>query len=196
MAVKLYMPTAFDHFRHEGDVIGRLVIEYGELEWTLCLLVSHVVEDFDLAVKALYRSRGEAQRISLADALIRNRIDQRSKQIYEETIARMRTCLKIRNQYAHSNWLRSAQDQLCYVDIEELADRNEVALPEKLDIYRVDMVIIDDQVRFFIEVLQNIKYLCMEVQNFKGLSSMTGFHYMTNILPPKMAVKLERLPRK
>ena len=70
MAVKLYMPSAFDHFRYEGNIIGRLVVEYGELEWSLCLIVNHVLDDFDLAVKTLYRTRGEGQRIDLADALI------------------------------------------------------------------------------------------------------------------------------
>jgi hypothetical protein len=73
VAVKLYMPLPFDRFRREGDIIGRMILEYGDLEWSLCLLVSHVIGDLDIALKALYRSRGETQRIDIADALIRNR---------------------------------------------------------------------------------------------------------------------------
>lgn len=193
MAVKLYMPTAFDYFKREGDLIGRLVVEYGELEWTLCLLVSHVAQDLDLAVKTLYRTRGENQRINLADALIRNRIDPKVKQIYEETIARMRTCLKLRNQYAHSNWLRSGNDQLCYIDIEGLAERNDVVSMDDMTLYQLDMDIIEDQARFFTEVAQNLNYLCMEVQYLNGSTTLTGFHYVQNISPPRMSVKLSGL---
>lgn len=193
MAVKLYMPTAFDYFKREGDLIGRLVVEYGELEWTLCLLVSHVAQDLDLAVKTLYRTRGENQRINLADALIRNRIDPKVKQIYEETIARMRTCLKLRNQYAHSNWLRSGNDRLCYIDIEGLAERNDVVSMDDMTLYQLDMDIIEDQARFFTEVAQNLNYLCMEVQYLNGSTTLTGFHYVQNISPPRMSVKLSGL---
>ncbi|PTR05281.1 MULTISPECIES: hypothetical protein [unclassified Novosphingobium] len=35
MAVKIYTRTALDHFKLEGDIIGRLVVEYGELEWSV-----------------------------------------------------------------------------------------------------------------------------------------------------------------
>ena len=55
VAVKLYMPLPFDRFKDEGDIIGRMVIEYGDLEWDLCLLVSHVIEDLDIAVKTKAR---------------------------------------------------------------------------------------------------------------------------------------------
>lgn len=191
MAVKLYMPSAFDHFKREGDIIGRLVVEYGELEWTLCVLASHVVEDFDLAVKTLYRSRGESQRINLADAMIRSRIPVKVKQTYEETLARLRTCLKIRNQYAHSNWSITASNELCYVDIEGLAERNDRVTSQQMDLYQLNLEIIEDQARFFTEVAQNLKYLCMEVQNLNGTSGITGFHYVQNIALPKMAAKLD-----
>ena len=190
MAVKLYMPSAFDHFRYEGNIIGRLVVEYGELEWSLCLIVNHVLDDFDLAVKTLYRTRGEGQRIDLADALIRNRIDPKPKQIYEETIARMRTCLKIRNQYAHSNWVHAGSNRLRYVDIEGLVESNRVVSSDDMILYQVDRNIIDDQARFFTEVAQNLAYLCMEIQHLKGQIASTGFHYIQNIALPKMAVKL------
>jgi hypothetical protein len=53
MAVKLYMPMPFDRFRQEGDLIGRMILEYGELEWLLCLLAGHVLGDLDTAIKAM-----------------------------------------------------------------------------------------------------------------------------------------------
>lgn len=190
MAVRLFSPTAFDHFKYEGNIIGRLVVEYGELEWSLCLLSGNVLQDFDISIKTLYRSRGELQRIDLADALIRNKIPSEIKQIYEQTVAHIRECLKIRNRYAHSNWVHAASNGLCYVDVEELAKKNERIETGDAELYRIDLKIIEDQARFFNEVLQNLTYLCMEVQYLKGISTHTGFHYIKNIRRPQMATKL------
>lgn len=192
MAIKLYMPLPFDRFKHEGNVIGRMVLEYGDLEWDLCLLVSHVIDDMDIAVKALYRSRGETQRIDIADALIRNRLDDpKFKQTYETTLAHMRVCLTIRNRYAHANWLHAGSDKLVYIDVEELAKSNAPIDMQNMQLYHVDRQTVEDQSRFFNEVMQNMRYLNMEIQFLKGLSSLTGFHYVSNIIRPKMAVKLQ-----
>lgn len=193
MAVKLYMPLPFDTFRAEGDIIGRMVIEYGDLEWDLCLLVSHVIEDLDIAVKTLYRSRGETQRIDIADALIRNRIDQKVRQIYETTLAHIRVCLTIRNRYAHANWLHAGSDKLCYIDIEELAKSNAPVDMQNMQLYHLDMDTVKDQARFFMEVMQNLRYLNMEIQYLMGSSTLTGFHYVPNIIRPKLAAKLDGL---
>jgi len=191
MAVTLYTRTAFDVFQREGDIIGRLVVEYGELEWSLCLLTTHVVKDTDLAIKALYRARGETQRINLADALIRNRIDPKLKPVYEQTVARLRTCMTIRNRYAHSNWVRAGGDRLCYVDIEELANRNDAVDLSKMPIYQLDMYTITDQVRLFSQVSINLNYLCMEVQHVNASTESPGYHYIKNIEPPIMAKRLD-----
>ena len=182
------MPTAFDRFKQEGDIVGRLVIEYGELEWDLCLLVSHVTQNLDTVLKAMYRSRGETQRIDVADALARNQFPVgRLRTIYEQTLKQMRTCLKIRNQYAHTNWVRTATDELCFVNIEELAKSHEVVDTGDLQLYRLDMETIEDQARFFNEVMQNLRYLNMEVQHLKGTNPLTGYHYIKKVKEPMMA---------
>ena len=184
MAVILHMPSAFDRFRREGEIIGRLVIEYGEMEWDLCLLVSHITQNLDTALKAMYRSRGETQRIDVADSLARNRLPTgRVRTIYEQTIAQMRDCLKIRNQYAHTNWVETAGGELCFVNIEELANGHEIIELSNMQLHRLDMSIIDDQARFFLQVMQNMRYLNMEIQHINGTSALTGFHYVKDVRP-------------
>lgn len=170
-----------------------MVIEYGDLEWDLCLLVSHVIEDLDIAVKALYRSRGETQRINIADALIRNRINPKLKQKYETTLAHIRVCKTIRNRYAHANWLHAGSDKLCYIDIEELANSHAPVDMQNMQLYHLDMDTVKDQARFFMEVMQNLRYLNMEIQHLMGSSTLTGFHYVANVLRPKEAEKLNGL---
>lgn len=191
MAIKLYVPMPFNHFRYESDIIGRMVIEYGELEWVLCLLVRHVTGDMDVAVKSLYRARGESQRLDIADALIRNRINPAIKQIYEETLSHVRACLTIRNRYAHSNWIRAGSDKLAYIDIEELAKRNDPVDFDHLTHYHLTKELVEDQARFFNDVMQNMTYLNMEIQYLNGDTTITGFHYVTNIKRPMKAAKLE-----
>jgi hypothetical protein len=189
MAVILYIPSAFDDFKREGEVIGRMVIEYGEMEWDLCLLVGHVTGDANAAIKTMYRSRGETQRIDIADALARNRLSLgRVRTIYEETVAHMRVCLKIRNQYAHTNWVNSPSNGLCFVNIEEIAKSDAVADTSNLQLYKLDLDTIVDQQRFFYNVMQNMRYLNMEIQHLNGSAEHRGFHYVTNIQRPREAV--------
>ncbi|MEM7664330.1 MAG: hypothetical protein AAF250_00605 [Pseudomonadota bacterium] len=191
MAVKLWMPSAFDRHTRIGEIIGRMVIEYGEMEWDLCLLVSHVSGDDDTAFKAIYRSRGETQRINVADALVRHKLTEgKFRTIYEQTIANIRRCLKLRNQYAHTNWLDTPSDGLCFVDVEELAKSDQVFEISNAKRYQLDLETVSDQQRFFIEVLQNLRYLCMEYQYLNGSSSHQGFHYVENVKPPLAATEI------
>lgn len=194
MAIKLYMPMPFDHFKQEGDLIGRMILEYGELEWLLCLMAGHVLGDLDTAIKALYRSRGELQRMEIADALIRQRIkDSQLRQTYEETFAHMAVCKKLRNQYAHTNWLHAGSDKLCYMAIEEMAKSSEPVEMDQITLYHLDLSTVMDQARFFNEVMQNMTYLNMEIQHAMGHSAMTGFHDVPNIIRPKRAMELDGL---
>lgn len=193
MAVLLHLPSAFDHYKREGEIIGRIVIEYGEMEWDFCLLVAAIIDDLDPALKAMYRSRGETQRIDVGDALARNRLSPgKLRTIYEETVAHMRVCLKIRNQYAHTNWVETASDGLAFLNIEEVAKSDAKADTANLDLYGLNMGILEDQQRFFVGVFQNLRYLNMEVQTLRGTLQMTGFHYVTPLKRPLFAEPIQR----
>jgi len=193
MAVLLYLPSAFDRYKREGEIIGRMVIEYGEMEWDFCLLVAAIIDDFDPALKAMYRSRGGNQRINVGDALARNRLSiGKMRTIYEETVAHMRVCLKIRNQYAHTNWVETASDGLAFLNIEEIADSDAKADTANLQLYGLNMAILEDQQRFFVGVFQNLRYLNMEVQSLKGNREMAGFHYVAPLARPQLAKPIDR----
>jgi hypothetical protein len=192
MAIKLWMPSAFDRHKRLGEIIGRMVIEYGEMEWDLCLLVGHVIGNSDTALKAMYRSRGETQRIDVADALVRNRLEMgRLRTTYEETLAHMRTCLKLRNQYAHANWVDVPSEGLCYINFECAASSDKEADVNALPRFCLDLEIVEDQQRFFVEVLQNLRYLSMEVQAKNGSVAHKGFHYVKPISKPRKARELD-----
>jgi hypothetical protein len=97
--------TSFLDFPADGAVIGRLIAGYGELEFGLCQMVGAVLKDDDQAIRVLFRTRGEEQRIEIADALVRGAfLTAGLEDFYAETLGAVRHCKDIRNQYAHSHW--------------------------------------------------------------------------------------------
>src|ERR1700743_691858 len=90
-------------FPKEMAVIGRLLVDYGELELDLMSCVQ-VLGDYDInsTLKSMFRIRGETNRIDIADALGRVPYTAVKMQAeFDAVIAAMRQCLKIRNMYGH-----------------------------------------------------------------------------------------------
>ena len=57
----------FDRFPKEGDLIGRLLAGYGELELEMCACLAATTDDLGGAIKKLFGVRGERKRIQQAD---------------------------------------------------------------------------------------------------------------------------------
>jgi hypothetical protein len=93
-------------FPREMSVIGRLLVDYGELELDLMNYVQ-VARSFDLnaTLKAMFRVRGESNRIDIADGLGRTAyVAVNLETEFDSMIAAMKHCLRIRNKYAHAYW--------------------------------------------------------------------------------------------
>jgi hypothetical protein len=117
----------FGTFKQEGVIIGRLVTGYGALESTLSSCIAMGIGDFNVAIKTMFRARGETQRIEIADALGRPAyMDMGLGDMFSEAIADMRFCLKIRNQYAHCQWHDDNSGRICFVDMEDIAKEHAV----------------------------------------------------------------------
>ena len=63
--------SAFDDFPEEAALVGRILAEYGELEFELCMLLGTLFHNPDLGIRALFRTKGETTRIQVADAFLR-----------------------------------------------------------------------------------------------------------------------------
>lgn len=113
----------FDEFPEEGRLVGRLVVAYGELEHGLAFCIGDVLGDDDQAGRILHRVRGEKSRIEVADAIIRPTYEKLNIQdAYNETLGAVRHCRAIRNQYAHSTWVKHKND-LYFGDFENGAQK-------------------------------------------------------------------------
>ena len=150
-------------FREKAAVIGRLSAGYTNLEVGLMNCVQVVRDDFDAVLKAMFRPRGETNRIDIADALGRHFYHDRSLGTeFEMGVAAVRHRLKIRNQYAHCVWYDDKSGKLAFVNLEEIAREN-TRLKDlaSLTVLHVDVPLLAEQEQYFVyadEILAWINY--------------------------------------
>src|ERR1700730_13427466 len=114
------MPS-FLTYSDEAKIIGNLLAGYTDLEVGLlnCIQVVRTFE-FDTVLKAMFRVRGETNRIKIADAL--GRVPYRELGLegsFIKVIGAMNFCMKIRNQYAHCVWWDDNTKKLAFANLEE-----------------------------------------------------------------------------
>lgn len=116
---------AFLKFTDEAALIGRMLAGYADLEIDLMHCAQVVRIDLDTVLKAMFRSRGETQRIDVADAFGRQHYHALGIGTqFEMAVGAVRYCLRIRNQYAHCTWWDDNSGQLAFANLEEVAIEN------------------------------------------------------------------------
>lgn len=155
---------AFDRHPAEAALIGMLMAGYGELEFMLAWLVRWIIDDEDKAFRFLYRSRGESQRIMVAEALIAAPLrGHRYQPDMDGVISDLRHCLAIRNQYAHANWA-DAPAGLTFASLEQVIDLPPPISPSGLTMHTATVKGLRLQHRFFCAVGEMIGFLNFEFQ--------------------------------
>lgn len=176
-------------FVAEGVLIGKLLLAYGEIENALCSCVAMVRGDMDMVIKAMYRPRGESQRIEIADAI--GRIPYRNLHLdtqFSEAIAGVKHCVKIRNQFAHCNWHTPA-GRLCFVDMQEIAEKNAfIADLGKLTFHYIDLTLLQRQEAFFQYVADCLVYLNFEGRKRAGKLATHAFLAPKKVPPPPLYI--------
>lgn len=142
---------AFLEFPDEAAQIGRMVPGYTDLEVDVMNCVKSVRQDLDVVLKAMYRVRGESQRLQIADAFGRlgyEALGLRTE--FEMAIGAVRHCLKIRNQYAHSLMWNDNSGQLAISNLEELATLNVQVIDLRgMNVHHVDLPLLQAQFAYF-----------------------------------------------
>lgn len=161
---------AFLKFPNEAAIIGRLLAGYGELEIELCQTVAEVRQDFNMAFKAMFRPRGEKQRIDIADAMGREPYAaMRLGTQFSEAIANVRQCLKVRNLYAHCHWSDDFGRCLCFVRLEDTANSNPpVPLLYQIPTIDIDNDLLNEQEEFFFYTRTCLRFLTLEASVREG----------------------------
>jgi hypothetical protein len=154
----LHFP-AFDRYPTEANLIGRLLAIYGDMEFDLMNCVASV-HDLDLALKALFRPRGESARIDVADALARHAyVEAGFETEFSEAIGNFRFCLSVRNQYAHCQWYDSPDIGLGFVDVQKMAESTKHLSLVNLLVCPIDVPLLTQQSDYFGYVQDCLRYL-------------------------------------
>jgi len=155
-------------FPKEMAVVGRMLVDYGEIELDLlnCIQMARG-RDMNSTLKTMFRVRGEMSRIQIADAL--GRVPYTTLGLGYEfamMIDAFNFCRRIRNKYAHAYWHDPVQGKrLCYVSLEDLADDNEpVNDLGRLTFFFIDEPLLLQQESYFEFVRGLISYLNWEGQ--------------------------------
>ena len=175
-------------FPTQMAIIGRLLVDYGELELDLmnCVQVARQC-DLNSTLKAMFRVRGETNRIDIADGLGRSPYAAVGLTAeFDAMIQALRYCLRIRNKYAHAYWHDPNQGtELCYVSLEELArEDDEVRDLAALTFFFVDAPLLLQQEQFFEYTRSLITYLNYEGRFRSGALRQQIFPLPTAVTPP------------
>jgi hypothetical protein len=163
-----------ERFRREGEIIGQLIVGYGEIELELCRCIAAGNDDLNRTFRSMFGQRSEGKRIEFANTegvqsytMLRN---QEIMGAFNEAIKATRFCLQIRNRYAH--WLFYNDDthgMLAVVNVEKLAKSTEV-INDLLgvEVKHLTENILQSQQTYFIYTRACIEYVNCEGRFLRG----------------------------
>lgn len=179
MARKL---SDLEGFPEEASSVGRMLTGYGELEFELSSCLGATLGDDHAALRALFRPRGEESRILIADALMRRKYaDAKLGDQYDAMLGAIRTCKKVRNQYAHCHWFSDPQDGLFFMDLESAASSSALTTPD-FTFHHVDAPLLRQQAEYFVYTFSILQFLWREYQVRGGKIPSHSFQ-MPRVLP-------------
>jgi hypothetical protein len=97
---------AFEGHRREREIVGKILIAYGELEHVVLDMLIATLRDGQAAIRTMYQLRSEANRLAVAEAIITPSFTAAKLAVpLKEGLDAMNHCKKIRNNYAHCIWV-------------------------------------------------------------------------------------------
>jgi len=179
---------AFESFPQEAELVGAILSGYSLLEFNLAQILRVALQDDNTAVKLLYRTRGEEQRISIADAILREKFSATPLyNTYCEAVADVHWCRRIRNQYAHCYWelqgklLGGASGGLIFVNLDDVAQEHgnpNIFLHRKI----ITLTLLKSQAEYYLFVRSCLIHL---YDSYSALLGKSPLHILP--LPKKVA---------
>jgi hypothetical protein len=165
------MLIEFADFPQEREIVGTLLIAYGEIEWAIAACVQEALDITpSAATRILFRVQGEGARLNVADAIVRPVFAKVGLEgQWGHAIGAAKHCKNIRNQYAHCHWRRfDGIPRFINLDAEARAVEGTLmvdAIPLKLEL-------LQRQRSYFIYALDWLYYLAPEYKKQMGRLSL------------------------
>jgi hypothetical protein len=136
--------SEFDDFPRERNLIGEMLLAYGELEFVLVSSISQALSvDIDTSTRILFRVRGESARLLVADAILRPTFSRHQLEAkWITAFSAANHCKNIRNQYAHCHW-QLHEGKLYFINLDEEATDNGEIL--NVTFFPIDLSLIERQ---------------------------------------------------
>lgn len=110
-----------DQFPKERDLIARMILAYGELEFAMMDILAAVLDDPAMAVRTLFQLRSEANRLAVFEAIASPWFAKADLgEDFSEAVNAATHCKSYRNQYAHCHWIAN-NGLLWFCNLEETA---------------------------------------------------------------------------
>ena len=173
-----------------AQLVGQLLAGYPDLEIGLLICVIRVRDDFDVGLKAMFRMRGETDRILVGDGLARGKYESLGLGTeFAMTVGAMQHCRKIRNQYAHCQWHTHNAPVITFTALEEMAMRNEtftnfLSLPQ----FKIDVPLLQEQRRYFDYTDSSFRWLHEETYLRLGKTSRNPFQKPVQLKQPDLYI--------
>jgi hypothetical protein len=185
---------AFYRHPEEAAIIGRLVVAFGELEFTICQLAADAFGMLMPILRTLYRSRMTSSRLDTAYNLAlpvceRHQLGEDWKDAYAAVL----DCLRIRNRYAHSNWAdHPATPGLFFTDLSAAAD---AASGFEFDWRHIDVAILQNQESYFVYALELLRFVESQIHIKLGRSPSVVLPMpLKQELPPAYNSPIQHVP--
>lgn len=165
------MLDEFDTHPKERELIGSMLMAYGEIEFALIGCIAEILDDdVHTTTRVLFRVNGEGARLNVADAILRPAM--RKLDLVDDwitTYAAAQFCKNVRNQYAHCHWQIDHRG-LFFIDLDEDAKpHDEIML---VNFRPIDLPLLEKQANHFDYTLAWLYFLKenIQVKNGKPLS--------------------------
>jgi hypothetical protein len=164
--------TQFHGFTVEGEIVGRLLTGYANLEVDLLNCVAMVLGDYDVVLKAMFGVRGEKRRMDKGEKLGQRPYDALGLGTnFQQAIEAMRHCLCIRNQYSHWVWWNDHSGKIAFANLEDVArskSRVKVNDLRNLKPHHVDATLLSSQEAYFAYTDQYLAWVNYEGRHLAG----------------------------
>ena len=182
--------AASEKFQREGEIIGQLIVGYGEMELDLCRCIAAGNDDFNSTLKTMFRQRSEGSRIKFGKTeglKVYSTLGSELAAAFHEAIEAVKFCLQIRNRYAHWQFYNDEiHGMLALVNVEELAHSTMVIADlSGLTVRHLTKELLQKQQLYFVYARACIEFVNCEGRFLRGMIKNRVF---------ERPVKLERPP--
>jgi hypothetical protein len=150
---------SFQRHPKEAEIIGRLVVGFGDIEFAVCRNAGLALNMLDAVLRALYKQASTSGRIDTADALMQSAFGLAGlADSYAKSIGMVRYCQKIRDQYAHCDWADSQDPPYLYfADLRASAESPSGQFD--LFFHHVDVSLLKLQEAYFSNTIEWLEFL-------------------------------------